>query len=265
MLELPLRPDKGLQGMDAGKDDVTMMENKSFWSRVGHWMIGSPPGDLPLQKTANELAPVQRAETRRPLLFRPFAKRDAAIASLQQGFGALSELMNSIRDSLERQGRRQDELISYLAHLPELMHSLPESQRLQNEALRTIGQQLQQHNQHQSRLTEVVGKVSQSYDDQRLVLENLNGRVESVLENNDRMTRNLRQVSTTVENMGRSGDSGVHVLRQLQENIQRQDEAVQEIVQRQNSRLTALSIAAMACSMMAMLAIIVIGIILLRR
>ncbi len=228
-------------------------------------MIGSPPGDLPLQRTANDLAPAQGTTTRRPLFFRPFAKRDAAIAGLQQGFLALSEVMNSIRDNLERQGRRQDEMISYLAHLPELMHSLPESQRLQSEALRTIGQQLQQHNQHQSRLTEITAKATQSYDDQRLVLENINGRVESVLEHNDRIAQSLRQVSATVDNMGRSGDSGVHVLRQLQENIQRQDESVQDIVQRQNSRLTTLSIAAMACSMMAMLAIIVVGIILLRR
>ncbi|MGA2498160.1 MAG: hypothetical protein ABSH20_10485 [Tepidisphaeraceae bacterium] len=228
-------------------------------------MIGSPPGDLPLQKMANELAPMGQRESRRLLFFRPFAKRDAAIAGLQQGFSSLAELINSIRDNLERQGRRQDEMISYLSHLPELMHSLPDSQRVQSEALRTIGQQLQQHNQHQTRLAEVMAKASQSYDDQRLVLENINGRVESVLEHNDRMAQNLRQVSSTVENMGRNGDSGVHVLRQLQENIQRQDESVQDIFQRQNSRLTFLSIAAMACSMMAMLAIIVIGIILLHR
>ena len=242
-----------------------MMEKKSFWARIAHWMIGSPPDDLPLHKTAHELAPLAPTEVRRSLFFRPFARRDAAIAGLQQGFSVLSELMNSIRDSLERQGRRQDEMISYLAHLPELMHSLPESQRVQSEALRTIGQQLQQHTQNQGRLAEIMAKASQSYDDQRLVLENINGRVESVLEHNDRIAQNLRHASTALEHYGRNGESGVQVLRQLQENIHQRDQAVQEVFRQQNSRLTSLSIAAMACSMMAMLAAIVVGVILLRR
>jgi hypothetical protein len=242
-----------------------MTENNSIWSRVTHWMIGSPPGDLPLRKTAHELAPLKRAEPQRPSFLRPFARRDSAIANLQQGFSALSELMRCVRDSLERQGKRQDEMISYLAHLPELMHSLPESQRLQSEALRTIGQQLQQQTQHQGRLAEMMTRATQSCDDQRLVLENLNGRVESVLEHDDRIAQNLRHVAGTIENMGRNGESNVQALRQLQENMQLRDQSVHDLVQRQNSRLTFLSIAAMACSMLAMAMVIVAGVILLRR
>ncbi|MFI5380974.1 MAG: hypothetical protein ACHRHE_16875 [Tepidisphaerales bacterium] len=260
---MTLRADKAPKAWTPGRT-VWMMENKAFWSRLAHWMIGSPP-DLPLRKTANELAPLQRTETRRPLFLRPFGRRDAAIAGLQQGFSALSELMHSIRDNLERQGKRQDEMISYLAHLPELMHSLPESQRMQSEALRTIGQQIQQHNQHQGRLAEMMAKATQSYDDQRLVLENINGRVESVLEHDDRMAQNLRHVSSSMENIGRSGESGVHVLRQLQDSIQQRDQSVHDLVHRQHSRLTALSIAALTCSMVAMVMIVVVAVMLFRR
>ncbi len=229
-------------------------------------MIGSPSVDLPLVKTAHELsAPPQRPESRKLSIFRPFARRDAAIAGLQQGFSALAELMNSIRDNLERQSRRQDEMISYLSHLPELIQSLPESQRIQGEALRAIGQQLQQHILHQSRLAEIMAKANQSQDEQRMVLENINGRVESVLEHNDRIAQNLRHVSAAMENMGRTGENEVLVLRQMQENLNHRDESVQRVLQRQSARLTSLSIAAMACSMMAMAAIIVVGVMLLKR
>jgi hypothetical protein len=47
---------------------------------------------------------------------RPWAKRDAAIQHLQEGFVTLTDLMGAIRDNLERQNRKQDAIVAVLRH-----------------------------------------------------------------------------------------------------------------------------------------------------
>src|SRR4051812_14000494 len=54
----------------------------------------------------------------RSTFLRPWAKRDAAIDQLQGGINAIGELMTGIKDHLEQQSKRQDELLGYLSHLP---------------------------------------------------------------------------------------------------------------------------------------------------
>ena len=50
----------------------------------------------------------------RSTFLRPWAKRDNAIGQLQDGFNALTGLMGAVKDSLDKQNQRQDELVRVL-------------------------------------------------------------------------------------------------------------------------------------------------------
>src|SRR5437667_211048 len=63
----------------------------------------------------------------RTTFLRPWAKRDAAIHQLQEGFVTLTDLMGAIRDNLEKQNSRQDELLGALSQLPQVLQTLPEN------------------------------------------------------------------------------------------------------------------------------------------
>src|SRR5438105_2142599 len=57
----------------------------------------------------------------RTTFLRPWNKREQAIDQLQSGIAAVSDLMGTIRDTLERSSTRQDELLNYLAALPRVV------------------------------------------------------------------------------------------------------------------------------------------------
>src|SRR5687767_14754820 len=82
---------------------------------------------LPLEREVPSEGAIAKVSAKRTSFFRPWAKRDAAIASLREGMESLAGTIVSIRDNLEKQGRRQDEMLAYLSHLPEILHSLPEA------------------------------------------------------------------------------------------------------------------------------------------
>jgi chromosome segregation ATPase len=231
-----------------------MAQVPGFWSRLGRWLIGAPE-ELPLARGAEVRDPPQALEVRPRYFLRPFARRDAAISDLQHGFEDLAELLSAVRDNLERQGRRQDELIAYLTHLPEAVQGLPEAQRRQFEALRLLGQQLQQQAQHQQRLTEMVGQVHDAHATQRVLIESITGRVEAVLEHNDRLGQSLRQVAAGLQSVNQSADNGNQAVRQLAEHLRHRDAELAELLDRQAARLSRLLLGATVAAVVAVMAL----------
>ena len=124
-----------------------MTETTTFKSKIGRWFKGIRPvrAELPLDHDDNGRTNPDRPQTQiatRGSFLRPWAKRDAAIANLTHGFQTLTDLMVAVRDNLEQQNRRQDELIRYMSHLPEAIQLIPETARAQGETLKAIHQQI---------------------------------------------------------------------------------------------------------------------------
>jgi small-conductance mechanosensitive channel len=265
------------------KREKRMNDQSTFLSRVSSWLKRKPSdGELPLERHARDLdrehgreqehhgdvavgTMLDRVTVRRPSIFRPFARRDHAIQSLQSGFSSLADLMSTIRDNLETQGRRQDQMLSYLSNLPEILQSLPETHKIQAETLKSIGQQLESQVEQQRRLTDILDKVSDSGSQQREFLEQLNGRVESLGENNEAISENLRQFGASMENVGKSADSSAQILQQLRDNLNSRDTEIQSFLQRQNSRLTIMLTVAIILSVASIIAVAVMGFLLLKR
>ncbi|MGC4031418.1 MAG: hypothetical protein QM754_06725 [Tepidisphaeraceae bacterium] len=136
------------------------MAEQTLMSRVRGWFKRSDAleGELPPLSPdgpGTEMAP-------RPSIFHPFARQNQAIQSLQSGFVTLTDLMVGIRENLERQGARQDQLLEQLSKLPSLLEQLPESARLQGETLKALHQELSAQHTNQQRLTDILDHVSKS-------------------------------------------------------------------------------------------------------
>jgi len=243
---------------------MTAMSNQEgMLNRIGRWIGISRNGHLPLEQQAAEAdgatALAKREEPARgsrPVLsfLRPWARRDAAITSLQQGFNSLGELMAAIRENMEKQGRRQDEMLSYLAHLPEILQALPEAQRIQGETLRAIGQQLQQQIGQQTRLTEILAKVSETSTGQKEVLDSLHDQVQTTTQQNQAISESLRQVGSAMENVGQNSKSSSEILQHLRIAQAEQDSQVQRILEKQGTRFTIVMIIAGVVSLAALAA-----------
>lgn len=225
--------------------------------RISRWVRGGDGhAPLPLEARARQSLPV---ETRQSTFFRPFARRDAAIANLQRGFDTLNELMASIHEAMDRNGRRQDEMLSYLSRLPEVIDAMPEAQRKQGEGLRSLALQLTQQVEQHNRLAEILERLTDNSGDQRQGLETLNERVERLTAHNEAISDSLRQVGTSMENSARNSDSSSQVLRQMQDNLNAREQGIEGLLRKQNTRMTLLLVMAVVLSVVAILSAAAVG------
>ena len=237
-----------------------MTEQQNLLSRIGSWFKrGSREnGDLPLDSMGTAIEP-------RTSFLRPWARRDAAIQNLQDGFNTLTDLMSGIRDNLDRTAERQDELLQYLSHLPQALQAIPESNRIHGETLKAIHAQLEQQVEHQETLTKVLDKIGQSGGVQQEMLEGLRDRVESLRDTDESIAQNLSSVSDAMQSVTKTSTTSTQVLEQMRDNIDLRDGSLERILHRQGTRFTTMLAIAIFLSVAALVAVSVLGYMLLNK
>jgi hypothetical protein len=221
--------------------------------------------ELPLLSSVQRSSrPPQNIEPR-GWFVRPGAKRDAAITRLQDGFGTLTDLMSSVRDSLEKQGRRQDELLTYLSHLPAALESLPESNRIHGETLKAIHQQLGQQNGQQEKLAEILEKLSESGGESKEILTELTDRVDTLRQTDQAIADNLNSVGSAMATVSKHSVASAQVLEQMRDNINSRDGQLERVLARQSHRFTVMLSVAIFLSIAALGAVAVVGYLLLNK
>jgi predicted nucleic acid-binding Zn-ribbon protein len=161
---------------------------------------------------------------------RPWAKRDAAIENLQGGITAIGELMTGIRDHLERQSKRQDELLGYLSHLPAALEQLPESNRAHAETLKAIHEQMRGQEAQQSKLGEILEKISAADGQNVRALDALQQHVDQLRRHDEAVAQNLGQVGEAMKGLGDNTATSAAVLQQLREDATTRGSEIERIL-----------------------------------
>jgi hypothetical protein len=204
-------------------------------------------------------------EATRSTFLRPWAKRDAAIVQLQEGFTALTGLMGAVKESLEKQNQRQDELIQVLGGLPEVLRSIPASGAAQTETLKAIAGQIREQNTHQQKLGQILEKVSETEGNQREILDSLKQRVETLGDHDRTIAASLNNVGSAMETVSRTSHSSAQVLEQMRDNINSREGELQRMMHKQGARYTTMLAIAIFLSIAALAAVCVIGFLLLTK
>ena len=231
-------------------------ETQNIVSRIGNWFKRGPRplnGELIDQHT-----PRPQLELRGSVL-RPWAKRDQAITNLQDGFHTLTDLMTAIKENLTDQNRRQDELLRHLSHLPEAIQSIPESNRMQGEALRAIHSRMEQQNMQQQMIADILQKVSEANTEQSKTVDVVRDRVEVMAEHERKISDNLSSVGTAMQTVSRNSQTSAQVLEQMRDNISSRDGQLERILHKQAMRFTSMLAIAIFLSIAALVAVAVVG------
>ncbi len=247
------------------------MSEQTLLSRIGGWFKrgqreegavvldndnGQPDNDLGRLSSSNALSgPVESRST----FLRPWAKRDAAIENVQNGVGALADLMGGIREHLEKQSKRQDELLQYLSHLPQALQSLPENTRQQSETLKAIHQQMERQHEKQSQLADILERITQADSQHGRSLDALQDRVETLNEHDAKISENLSSVGAAMQAVGKHSETSAQVLQQLRDNIDNRDGELERVLHHQGTRFTTLLAIAIFLSIAALVAVGIIG------
>jgi chromosome segregation ATPase len=226
--------------------------DKSVFTRIGDWFrLGGRNGheELPLQPES------QQQIVTRASFFRPWARRDHAIQNLQQGFGTLTDLMAAIKANLERQDQRNEELLNALQQLPQILQSVPETNKLQTETLRAIHQQMEQQNNQQTKLAEILDRICDADAQQSSTLEALRDRVETLTEHDQSIASNLNSVGSAMTTLSQNTQASTEVLSQMRSNIDERDRQLENILHRQGTRFTTMLAVAILLSIAALAAV----------
>ena len=230
-------------------------------SRIGLWFRRSKNANDAGDLSSTEIVPGNS----RPSILNPLAKRDQAISNLQQGFSTLTDLMSTIKDNLHDQGRRQDELLNYLSHLPRAIEGIPETNRLQVESLKAISARLEQQNTQQNLIGEILGKLADNDQQQRQAVDDVRTRVENVAEQNKNISENLSNVGSAMQTVSKNSQASAQVLEQVRDNMQQRDGQLERLLHRQALRFTSLLYVAIFLSIAALVAVIILMVQMMNR
>jgi len=232
-----------------------MQSQSSIFSRIGGWFKRKGDHDvIDPQGTA-----ITRPGEARPSILRPFARRDQAISNLQNGFSTLTDLMEVIKDNLQDQNRRQDELLNYLSHLPKAIEAIPESNRVQGETLKAIHTRIEQQSEQQRMIADILNKVSDSGTEQAKTVENVREQMESMAEHERKISDNLSSVGAAMQHVSRNSQTSAQVLEQMRDNINSRDGELERILHRQAVRFTSMLAVAIFLSLAALAAVAIVG------
>jgi hypothetical protein len=244
----------------------TETDQTTFLSRIGKWFkkdaASGSNGNLPLEGEVHGHAGTalsSGALEPRSTFLRPWAKRDAAIQNLQQGFDTLTDLMGSIRDNLEKQNARQEQLVEQLSQLPATLQVLPENSRVQSETLRAIHTQIEYQNGQQQKLADILERISAADAQHRSTLDALQDRVETLNDQDQRMAENLTTVGSAMQSVSKSSEQSTQVLSQLRDNLNSRDGELERVLHRQGSRFTTMLAIAIFLSIAALVAVGIFG------
>ncbi len=238
-----------------------MIDQESILNRISRLFKRAPKpngehGEQPLGEDGNPSTVM--VETRQTLL-RPWNRNQAALNHLQEGFQSLTELMTSIRQNLETQGQRQDELLQHLSSLPKALETIPETNRIHGQTLSAIHEQIVRQGEQQETLGEILEKLSESGGDQKELLEGVRERVETLNQQDKAMADSLNTVSAAMESTSRNATASTEVLGQLRDNLRARDSELERVLHRQGVRFTTMLAIAIFLSVGAMVAVVVMG------
>jgi len=193
----------------------------------------------------------------RSTFLRPWARRrDPNLEQLRNAVGAMGELMTGIRDNLENNAKRQDEMLSYLAHLPQALQQLPESARVQGEALKAIQLRMERQSVEQQHLAEILEHISNADQVNGKTLEGLQQRVDTLNEHDKAIAENLNEVGEAMQSLGKHSESSAMVLKQMREDTTTRNGELERILHRQGSRFTSMLAVALFLSIAALAAVV---------
>ncbi len=228
------------------------MERQTFWSRVEHWFKSGNSRsliDTPLPQTGadgllkNEYAPVEKNGATRLRAFRR-PSQGQAINRLEDGYGKLSNVVDSIHKHLEIQDERSRQVADSLSQLARTVAELPDAAKSQHKELANLAQHFEASNARLSRWETTVSQIPKLADAQRDTLRSLTEQIESNRKTHEQIAVSLEGFAQAANTLGNAFQTSVETLAEVQRSTAKRDDRLTELLEEQNRKFTKLFVGA---------------------
>ncbi len=210
-----------------------MSENDGLFGRVGRWFKRrfTSQDDLPLLHGETETS---TAIVKRPFLGFGWQRREEDLSALQTGLASMTALMGSLRQYLDQQNARHDELLTYLSQLSHALQSIPDSGRIQGETLRVLHQQIAYQNAQHKQLSDMIRRISESTGTQQEIVEFVRERVEALYKNDEEISQTIGGMGGSISVVSQQSQTNTLVLERLRDNLVSRDGDLEKAVRKEN-------------------------------
>ncbi|MEM9347313.1 MAG: hypothetical protein AAGB26_11925 [Planctomycetota bacterium] len=152
--------------------------------------------------------------------------REAVVNELRQGYNQLVETMHAVRGHMEDQSRRSDRVMQVIETLPEVLKTIPETARQQNETLIGLAKSLEAQNQSTAELTDALSGLAQATKQQEQALAGMHDRLNNTLARGEQsqqaMVSGIDQMSQAITGVTQDQKDGRAAIAQVAEQTRRQ-------------------------------------------
>jgi hypothetical protein len=177
---------------------------------------------------------------------------------LQQSYDSLLDTVQSLRQSLDGQARRQDELLKRLSTLPHAVETLPQTSKMQSDMLKMINDRLAMHGEQQRRVSDVMNTLGASGKEQGQTLESIREQIETGNEIDRQLVESFNRFSMMIDRLHVANNHAVECLQQVRDSYATTSMQMQEWIEKSRSRNTWLIGGAFVLSATAVVAVIVL-------
>lgn len=204
----------------------------------------------------NRTEPVQvDSETSGPPAKRSARGREAAIQRLEEGYTQVLDTMQSLRQHMEAQAQRSDKLISMMEGIPEVLRSIPETNKRQTEVLQAMQGHIESQSKTTNQLSTALTDLAGVTERQQTALTEFQKQMDASRASTESLRDSLGILSETMETMtdaSKSNVDAVNAIAAQSRSNQDRTESLYKKAQRQSTIMSsvswAMALAALAVS-----------------
>ncbi len=217
------------------------MDKIPIWKRVGGWLRRSPvkmegeqverldPESLLLNHEEGKEAASTLVQARP-------AKKEHPLTAMEEGFGRLVEVLESLNHNVVMQREQGAEISSRLMEVVELTKAVPDAIQSQTQLVRNINESIGQQSEHSRQLVELIRTLPELTRDQLDKLGYIHQQLENTADSNLKMAGAMGRVDNTIQDMMEHSRAQSMSLKNIGEVIVQGDSRVAELLARQNRR-----------------------------
>ncbi|MEE9405314.1 MAG: hypothetical protein V3V20_10495 [Algisphaera sp.] len=158
--------------------------------------------------------------------------RELTIQQLKQGYGEVVETMKSVRNHLDQQAGRNEQMLDLMKGIPEVLKSIPESNQRQTEMLSVIQQNLERQNETAGHLTKAIVSLASASEKQGTTLEGINERMHAEDVSRQKLNATVASLDNTMGGVQDSSTATRESMHAMTEQSRMNDERMRDMYQR---------------------------------
>ena len=175
---------------------------------------------------------------------------------IQQSYDSLLQTVRELREALDGQAKRQEELLSKLGTLPLAVEALPQTSKMQSDMLRMINERLSMHADQQRKVSEVINTLGANKKEQGETLQAIRDQIETGNEIDRQLVESFNRFSLMIDRLQLANNNAVECLQQVRDSYATTALQMQEWIEKSRHRNNFLVGGAFGMALVALIAVI---------